>query len=228
VTELIDYLRVLNDGSSAYLPEDSNFALGDILKFPSKQPTIQEIMAADDMSSIFVSLEDRSVKKGTGGASASKGKIKLTKFKNKDTQSDLLKITDSYQSLINKKDYTSADKLITELENKYSKILKSDPDYADKMKKQKSWLTDNKGKLFDLKAWSKYYKLGYMMQSIYNNDLEFQGFQNSKYNVKKNNVEHEMSDGVNVVAKLGFEPSMIGPGGKPLNPYPTRFHHIKK
>ena len=228
ITEVIDFLRVLNRGVAAYLPSASNFALGDILTAPLKQPTISDIIKnKDNLGTIFVSLDDRSVKKGTGGASASKGKIQLTKFKNKDTQKDLLRISDNYDELINKNDVKSADKLISELEKKYSSILQNDPDYINRIKTKDTWIKANSKKLHNTEIWDRYYKLGYIMQSIYNNDIDFQAFQNSKYDVKKNSVEHDLSDGIHNVAKLGFEPSMIGPTGKPNNPYPTRFHHHK-
>jgi len=228
ITEVIDFLRVLNKGVAAYLPSASNFALGDLLTAPLKQPTIADIIKnKNSLSTIFVSLDDRSVKKGTGGASASKGKIQLTKFKNKDTQSDLMRISDNYTDLINKDDTKSADKLISELEKKYSNVLKNDPDFTKRMQNKDTWIKSNSKKLYNTEVWDRYYKLGYMMQSIYNSDIDFQAFQNSKYDVKKAGVEHDLSDGIHTVAKLGFEPSMIGPTGKPLNPYPTRFHHHK-
>lgn len=227
VTEMIDYLRLLNKGVPAYLPQASNFALGDILRLPTKQPTIKEIMAADDISSVFVSLEDRSVKKDAGGASESSGKIKLTQFKNKDTQSDLLKITDSFKSLIHDGDIKSADKLISYLQKKYEKQLNGDKKFIDKMKKKNDWLKRNSKSVHNVDVWDRYYQLGYMLASIHNSDVYFQGYQNSRYNVRSKYVEHDLSDGVNRIAHLEFDPSQINSGtGKPNNPYPTRFHHV--
>lgn len=227
VTEMIDYLRVLNNGAPAYLPEASNFALGDILRLPSKQPTIKEIMASDDVSSIFVSLEDRSVKKDAGGASESSGKIKLTKFKNPSTKGDLLKITDSFKSLIHEGDTKTADKLIAGLNKKYGKVLNNDPKYVQKMKNKNEWLKRNSKTIHDVKVWDRYYQLGYMLAGIHNSDIEFQGYQNSRYNVRAKRVDHDLSDGVNRVAHLEFDPSQINSTtGKPNNPYPTRFHHV--
>lgn len=226
VTELIDYLRILNSGAPAYLPEASNFALGDILRLPTKQPTIQEIMNADDISSIFVSLEDRSVKKDAGGASESGGKIKLTKFKNPDTKDDLLKIIGNYKTLIHDGNIKDADKLILYLEKKYNNVLSSDKKYIEKTKSKSDWLKRNSKKLHDVNIWGRYYQLGYMLTTIHNSDIEFQGYQNSRYNVKSKNVQHDITDGVNRIAHLEFDPSQIGDTGKPNNPYPTRFHHI--
>lgn len=228
VTEIIDYLRILNNGAPAYLPEASNFALGDILRLPTKQPTIKEIMDADDISSIFVSLEDRSVKKDAGGASESGGKIKLTKFNNPDTQNDLLKIVDNYKQLIHSNDIKSSDKLISYLEKKYSSVLSSDKKYVSKIKSKDEWIKRNSKKLHDTNIWDRYYKLGYMLTAIHNSDISFQGYQNSRYSVKSKFVEHDITDGVNRVAFLEFDPTQISDAGKPNNPYPTRFHHVDK
>jgi len=227
VTEMIDYLRVLNNGAPAYLPEASNFALGDILRLPSKQPTIKEIMASDDISSIFVSLEDRSVKKDAGGASESSGKIKLTQFKNPNTKKDLLKITDSFKSLIHEGDTKTADNLIAGLQKRYGKMLSQDPKYVQKMKNKNEWLKRNSKSIHDVKVWDRYYQLGYMLAGIHNSEVEFQGYQNSRYNVRAKRVDHDLSDGVNRIAHLEFDPSQINSSsGKPNNPYPTRFHHV--
>src|SRR3990167_461117 len=227
LTEIIDYLRLLNRDIIAYFPSESNFALGDILTFTDRQPTIKDILGAKNLSSIFVSLENRSVKKGTGGASSSENKIKLTKFKSKDTQTNLVKIVDIYDSLINKDNVTEADKLIRTLEQKYSSYLTEDDTYVKYIRGRDNWVADNSKKLHNKEVWKRYYQLGYMLQTIYNNDVSIQAFQNSKYNVRTKSVDHELSDGVNVVAKLEFTPSMIRTSTrKPLNKYGTRFHHV--
>ena len=227
ITEMVDYLRLLNEGKMVYLPADSNFALGDIFTLPSKQPTIDDLLKhKGDASSLFTSFEDRSVKKGTGGASASKGKILLTKYKHKDTQKDLLSIIDNYGGLMNKKDYKSSDKLISTLSKKYSKALKSDKDFVSKEKNKKAWFKRNGSKLHDVKAWDRFYTLGYMLSAINRSDIEFQALQNSKYNVTKKGVTHELSDGLNTIAEWEFEISMRNQQGKPLNQYGSRFYHV--
>lgn len=224
VIEIFDYLKLINKGIPAYLPSDANFKLGDVLKLSSKQPDIKTLLSSDNISSLFVSIEDRSVKKGVGGASATGGKIPLTKFKHPDTNKDLLSIIDNYKTLIHDKNTKDSDNIINKLENKYSNILKNDETYKKAMENKDDWIKRNNHKLHDINVWNRYYQLGNMLTSIYNNDVEYQGFQNSKYIINKKDVKHEISDGVTNLAKLKFEISVIK-DGIPLNPYPSRFYN---
>lgn len=228
IIEVIDYIRVLNSGSAAILPAQDNFPLGDLIVLPKKQPTIEDILNNNNnLDSIFVSLDNRSVKKGVGGASASKDKIQLTKFKNDEVKIDLMKIINNYSSLIHEKNIKEADNIINYLENKYKSILDSDETYKKNINDKEKWISNNANKLYDTQAWDRYYKLGYMLQSIYNNNIDFQAFKNSKYVIGKNSVKYELTDGINKLALLQFTPSNIGNDGKPNNTYPTRFIHLE-
>lgn len=228
IIEVIDYIRVLNSGNAAILPAQDNFPLGDLIVLPKRQPTIEDILNNNNnLDSIFVSLDNRSVKKGVGGASASKDKIQLTKFKNDKVKDDLMKIVNNYSALIHEKNVKEADNIISYLENKYKYILDSDESYKKSIGDKKRWIEVNSNKLHDVQVWDRYYKLGYMLQSIYNNTVDFQAFKNSKYIVSKNSVRYELTDGINKLALLQFTPSNINNDGKPNNTYPTRFIHLE-
>ena len=225
IAEIIDYLRILNNDIPVYLPSASNFELGDLLTLPGKTPDINDIMKnINNLSSIFISLDDRSVKKGIGGASAIGPKFKLSLYKNENIAKDLKKIYDNYDELFNRGDIESSNKLIEELSKTYSYILKNDATYNKKMKNIDEWFKTN-ASCFGKEAYRKYYQLGYMAQAIYNSEVDIQLFKNSKYNVTKRGVTHEMSDGLNILAYLEFDPSQKTPDCRPNNKFPSRFHH---
>jgi len=204
IAEILDFMKVLGNGGAASLPADTTFPLGDILVLPGPQPTAQDFL--NEGSGVrIVSLQDRSVKKDKGGASAALSKIQLTKFKPPETKDDLLAIVANYDELMNNGEYKTADKLIKTFEKKYKHILEADEGYQKRMKNRETWM---EGKSFhDREAWKRYYQLGYMMGSIYNNSIDFQAFVNSRYYIGKNGVRHEITDGITTQSMMGFDPS---------------------
>ena len=225
LTEQLDFLRVLDSGQPVYFPSASNFKLGDLFAVPLKQPTIKEIAQHKGaLGTIMVTLDNRSVKKGGGSPSASAAKISQSIFKSKDTQQHLSDIVDGFKDLIHNKNIKSADTMITDLNKRYSDILKSDPVYIKRMDQMDQWIKNREGRLHDDEVWKRYYQLGYMLQTIYNNEVDIQAFLNSDYKIKTGGIEHDVSDGIGKLAFLQFEPSLLK-NGIPLNTYPTRMYH---
>lgn len=89
LAETLSYMRHLNRGSVAYLPSAGNFPLGDVLTFPDteNQPDFENDSPEDiasKMKAIFISVDNRSIKKGEGGASSTHTKVELTEFVDMD------------------------------------------------------------------------------------------------------------------------------------------------
>lgn len=85
LVETLSYMRHLNRGSVAYLPSAGNFPLGDVLTFPNNesQPDLENDSPEDiatKMQAIHISVDNRSIKKGEGGASSTHTKVDLTEF----------------------------------------------------------------------------------------------------------------------------------------------------
>jgi len=231
VAELFEYTRLLNEGKAVYLPSASNFKLGDILVIPDEQPTLNDLLKADDPLSAFVTIEDVSVKKDEGGASATKDKILLTDFSNKEAKKDLETIVDQFDNLFNvdSPKIKEVKSLIKDLQSKYEDVLAKDPRYKTNMNRKADWLKNNKHRLNNVDAWENYFELGYMMETIYNNNVNYQAFINSKYKVKKNHSELDYTNGIDKLALLKFEPDQINPSTKkPNNTFPSRFVHTHK
>jgi len=89
LVETLSYMRHLNRGSAAYLPSAGNFPLGDVLTFPNNesQPDFENDspeQIATKMQAIHTSVDNRSIKKGEGGASSTHTKVDLTEFVDMD------------------------------------------------------------------------------------------------------------------------------------------------
>ena len=109
LVETLSYMRHLNRGSVAFLPSAGNFPLGDVLTFPNNesQPDWEKDSAselANKMKAVSLSVDNRSIKKGTGGASSTHTKVSLTemvdmivndkRIKAKEVKSDQLWLSD--------------------------------------------------------------------------------------------------------------------------------------
>jgi len=83
MVETFSYLRALNNNKAAYLPSAGNFPLGDLVAISDEEidpenDTPEEI--ASKIQAIQLGIENRSIKKESGGASSSSKKVDLTEF----------------------------------------------------------------------------------------------------------------------------------------------------
>jgi hypothetical protein len=225
--EIASFLRHINMGHNVILPASSNFKLADMIIIndgKKKGPTPLTVDYINEKDSDGSLISSTSIKYGVGGASASKSKIEYSIFKNvgsNNTQSDLLKINDQFVNLFNKGEYKESDALIKKLSNDYSDILKKDPEYNKRLKDNDGWIKRNNipPKLVD--AYKRYLILGYMMQSIHNELLQGQCFNNEKFTANKSGVTVHTTDGEQTVSYMKFNPSLKLPNGYPTNTFPS-------
>jgi len=249
MVETISYMRELNRGNAAYLPASPNFPLGDVISVSSssidpEKDSPEEM--ADKIKAITLGIENRSIKKDAGGASASHGKVGLTTYKDykdkkgnvlvsaDDIKKDLDKLTnkDGLYKKIFSEDNEDVNADIKELAQKYGvainsrifgeKKKKAIESAVDKIKKANPKLAkpDLRKKL------DAYYNMGAVFEVVYNRQMDTQLFTNEvwSYNDKTKKVDVDKTDGINKVSKVKFEFNIGWTGkGKPAKIVPTRF-----
>ncbi|HIL26520.1 MAG TPA: hypothetical protein EYG21_03880 [Nitrospinaceae bacterium] len=99
IVETLSYMRHLNRGSVAYLPSAGNFPLGDVLTFPNNesQPDFEKDtpeQIASKMKAVSLSVDNRSIKKGVGGASSTHTKVALTDMVDMDVNGKTIEAAD--------------------------------------------------------------------------------------------------------------------------------------
>jgi hypothetical protein len=249
MVETISYMRELNKGNAAYLPSSPNFPLGDVISVSSsrldpEKDSPEEM--ANKLKAITLGIENRSIKKDAGGASASHGKVGLTTYKDykdkkgnvlvkgEDIKKDLNSLTskDGLYRKIFSDEYADTSVKVKELAQKYGVAINSRSfnekkkraieTAVDKIKKANPKLAKPEMR----KKLDAYYNMGAVFEIVYNNQMDTQLFTNEvwSYNDKTKKVDVDKTDGINRISKVKFEFNIGWTGkGKPSKVVPTRF-----
>jgi hypothetical protein len=152
MVETFSYLRALNNNKAAYLPSAGNFPLGDLVAISDEEIDIENDSpeeVAEKIQAIHLGIENRSIKKETGGPSSSHKKVELTEFNDaknaetgepisgKDVKADATHMAkDGYDNIWNKGKTELAEerKATQEKAKKYGVDITSKK-YKDKRKK---------------------------------------------------------------------------------------------
>ena len=246
--EMISYMRELNKGNVSYLPAASNYPLGDIISISPEKIDFKKDSPAEiqrKINLIMTGVESRSIKKDSGGASASGDKTSLSNFKSfknsdgktisgEEVKKDMDRLSNkgALYSDIFEKDPSKAQSEIDSLAKKYDFDLN---DKAYKERKNKSvesaisFIKKKNPKIDEKEIKEKlmaYYDLGNLFQHSYNQSVESQLFTNEvwKYDKKAGKAVADKTDGLNSISKLNFEFNIgFSATGRPSNPVPTRF-----
>lgn len=251
VVEMVSYMRELNKGNAVYMPSASNYPLGDIISISPEKIDFKKDSAEDiqrKIELIMTGVEARSIKQGSGGASASNEKTSLSfykEFKNKDgkiispeeVKSDLTEMSDKngmYKQIFDG-DIDAAINKNKEMAKKYDFDLE-DSDYVSRKNKSVQSAVDYiKKKNPDInvdetkKKLNAYYDLGNIYAYGYNETVKEQLFTNEVWDVDKKTATATVNrtDGLNSLSKLKFEFNIGFTGtGRPSNPVPTRFKNV--
>lgn len=249
MVETISYMRELNRGNAAYLPSSPNFPLGDVISVSSSRLDPEKDspeQMADKIKAITLGIENRSIKKDAGGASASHGKVGLSTYKDyKDKKGNVLVKADEIKKDLNSltskdglyrkifsDDYADTNVKIKEMAQKYGVAINSRSfgekkrnaieSAVDKIKKANPKLAKPEIR----KKLDAYYNMGAVFEVVYNRQMDTQLFTNEvwSYNDKTKKVEVDKSDGIGRVSKVKFEFNIGWTGkGKPSKVVPTRF-----
>ena len=245
IAEIIAAMQELNNGRAVYMPEAANFKLGDLLVLPAEnmvniKDIITSISNGVEPDSIYIQLDNKSIKKDVGGASASDGKIQMTAYKNgAQVKDDLTSIVSAYDDIFVNPDLKKVDNHIAALEKKYSYIFKDNETYQTSIyggklgsrtissAEEKIKTQQKSNPNINMEQHSRYYKLGVMMQEIYNHEVERQGFSNTKFKVQSSGVKTAKSNGIDPIAFMKFEWNVgfSKNSGMPGNKLPTRMVH---
>lgn len=241
--EMISYMRELNKDNVVYMPAASNFPLGDIVsmspeKIDFEKDSPEEIR--NKIQLIHVGVEKRSIKKGSGGASASGEKVNLSRFKSingvseEEITGDLKLLSDKSElyNQIFEGDTAKAHAKVKELAKKYKFDLEDEAYVTSRDKSVESAIAYVKKKNQDLKDeelrayYTAYYDLGKTMENVYNETVVEQFFTNEVWGLDKKNktAKVDRTDGINSIAYLKYEFNVgFGKTGRPSNTVPTRF-----
>ncbi len=240
LVEIISYAKALANDRLAYIPAASNFKLGDIITFSPDMDTTSTKGIIEAAQLLIVSADKRSVKKGAGGKSETRGKIELSEFTDPDVKEDLMSLDDSYDMIFNSDDLAAAKKHVFAIAKKYGisprKILsetvmgktraESVRNLAKKVKK--TYPEVNEATIRDRMA--VYMVMGNVMEQIYNQHIKMQMFSNERYTDNKSGTSIDLSDGVTRIATLrfGFNTGTNSRSGAPGNPVATGMHHVDR
>lgn len=236
LVEVISYAKALAHDKVAYLPEAKNFELGDVIALSSETgniKTVSDLLGKAQL--IITSVENRSVKKGAGGASGSRKKIELSEFDPEEVKADLTKLEEQFKEIYYG-DTKTARENVFEIAKKYG----HDPDEILNDPKNKTSIDNAIKKIMENYPDSDeaemrhkletYMVLGRTLVGVYNNHVTVQMFSNEQYVNKNDGANIDVADGVSRIALLrfSFNTGTFGRTGAPGNPTATKFHHVDR
>ncbi len=213
LVEVISYVKALVNGYEAYMPAEGNWPLGDVLILPGEDTPLKTIEdMATHLDMIAVSLENQSVKKNAGAASAAKNKIEQSSFVDPPPglKEDLQKMEgEIYDDIWNNNNLDKAEEAIYELYQKYGldpkKYLK-DPSakQIDKVLKMNLKANPELDKKEHRRQLELEYLNGMLLQDVHNAYIDTQFYSNEVYKVQKNNFTTNRSNGVTKIAYMKY------------------------
>ena len=232
LTESIVYLVLNKRGIPTKLPAGETFKVSDLISFP---PDNVDNIAPESIVNL-TKEGGVSVKMKGGAPSGGEEKIKQSKFKNADTQKNLLKIIENHNKFfttgggLTQEDIDEGEKSNKEIESQARAagiLTDSDEIKTRDGRTPEEWAEDtmalweSKGKVRDLTPEERemfkgglagFCRGGLLMEKIYNSDLDSQEFGNVNLKTyKSKDAELEISDGVESASLMYF---VMNPGFK--------------